>query len=215
MRIRSAAAVALALAAAGCAGGGREVMTARLEIAPATACATTPSVTGAAQMTQKKKDDPQTATIRFDEKSACLNDAAGNRGVYAVIELPAAEPGSILTVTSYAMGQTVFSPKLEFRSADGAAMRQVERSSFMFNGSSVQAQLRTREGERFLVIASDAATVGKTVQQIQESVIHSGMMAGGIWVSVHSGAEGKSQVVFAHNGEVTATLAPMPKEKVK
>ena len=95
MRIRSAAAVALALAAAGCAGGGREVMTARLEIAPATACATTPSVTGAAQMTQKKKDDPQTATIRFDEKSACLNDAAGNRGVYAVIELPAGDVGPV------------------------------------------------------------------------------------------------------------------------
>jgi hypothetical protein len=203
----------LALVVVACTTTGREAMTARLEVAPAQACATAPALTGATAMTQKKKDEPHVATIRFADAAACLTDAAGNRAVYSVIDLPANDPGSILTVTSYAMGQTIFSPKLEFRDAQGAVLRQVGRDAFMFNGTSLQAQLRSREGERFLVIASDGATVGKTVEQIKASVITSGVMVGTAWVPVNSGAEAKSNLVFAHNGEVTTTLAPMPKEK--
>jgi hypothetical protein len=188
----------------------REAMTARLEVV-APACAAAPSMAPATAMMQKKKDAPFEATIRFSDGAACVTDTAGNKGVYAVVDLPAGEAGRIVTVTSYAMGQTIFSPRLEFRDAQGALVREVGRGDFMFSGTSLQVQVRQREGERFLIIASDGSSVGKTVEQIQANRVTSGAMVGAVYVPINYGTEGKSQLVFAHNGEVTTTLAPMPK----
>ena len=144
-----------------------------------------------------------------------MADAKGVKSVYAVVDLAAGETGGILTVTSYAFGSTIFSPKLQIRDAQGALMREVRREDFMFNGRALQTQLRKRDGERFLVIASDGASVGQSVEHIQSSIVTSGVMVGTVYVPVNSGAEAKAQLVFAHNGEVTATLAPMPKADPK
>jgi hypothetical protein len=206
---RWVSALPLALVLAGCSVTGREAMTARLEVATP-ACDSAPALANAAALTQKKKDAPFEATIRFGDTMACITDAAGNKSVYAVLDV-AGEPGRIVTVTSYAMGKTIFSPRLEFRDGQGAVLREVGRDSFLFNGTSLQAQLRQREGERYLVIASDGASVGKTVEQIKASVVTSGVMVGAAYVPVNSGVEGKSELVFAHNGEVTTTVVPMPK----
>src|SRR5262249_39766539 len=137
--------------------------------------------------------------------------SAGVKSVYGVVDLPAGEPGRIVTVTSFAMGKTIFSPKLQLRDAQGAVLREVGREAFMFSGSSLQAQLRQRENEPYLVIVSDGSSVGKSVDHIQASVVTSGVMVGTAYVPVNSGAEGRSQLMFAHNGEVTTTLAPLPK----
>jgi len=101
--------------------------------------------------------------------------------------------------------------RLEFRDAQGALVREVGRGDFMFSGTSLQVQVRQREGERFLVIASDGGSVGKTVEQIQATRVSSGTMVGAVYVPINYGVEGKSQLIFAHNGEVTTTLAPVPK----
>jgi hypothetical protein len=209
MALRLLPALPLVVLLGGCQTG-REVLAARLEVAAPT-CATAPAIAPATAMTQKKKDAPFEATIRFNEANPCVADAAGNKGVYAVLDLPAGEAGRIVTVTSFAMGQTVFAPRLEFRDAQGALLREVGRDAFMFSGTSLQAQVRQREGERFLVIASDGPSVGKTVEQIQSNRVTSGTMVGMVYVPVNYGTEGKSQLVFAHNGEVTTTLAPVPK----
>lgn len=193
---------------------GREAIPARLEVAAPT-CATAPNLTAAVAVVQEKKDDPYKATVRFDNGAPCLADAKGVKSVYGVVDIAAAETGSILTVTSYAFGTTIFSPKLQFRDAQGALMREVGRETFMFNGRALQTQLRKRDGERFLVIASDGASVGQSVEQIQSNRVSSGVMVGYVYVPINTGAEAKAQLVFAHNGEVTATLAPMPKADSK
>lgn len=162
-------------------------------------------------MVQKAKDEPHKATIRFDDAAACLADAKGNKGAYGVVDLGQSEPGSILTVTSFVMGSTVFSPRLELRDAQGTLMREVARDTFLYSNDALQTQLRVRVGERFLVIASDGAKVGQSVEHIQSSRMSSGVMAGPVYVPYNVGGEAKAQLVFAHSGEVTATLAPMPK----
>lgn len=185
-------------------------MPARLEIS-APACATAPSLTGAVAMVQKAKDEPHRATIRFDDAAACVTDAKGHKGAYGVIDLGQSEPGSILTVTSFVMGSTVFSPRLELRDAQGAVMREVGREAFLYSNDAVQTQLRVRAGEQFLIIASDGTSVGQSVEHIQSSRMSSGVMVGAVYVPYNIGGEAKAQLVFAHSGEVTATLAPMPK----
>lgn len=211
--LRALPVLPVALMLAGCTVVGREAMVARLEVAAAPSCATTPDLAGATAMTKKGKDEPHVATVRFADTAACLNDASGSRGVYAVVDLPAGAPGDIVTVTSYAMGTTIFSPRLEFRDAQGTMLRQIGRETFLFNGPSLQTQLRRREGERFLVIASDNLTVGKTSERIQASVNHGGVPIGAAYIPINTGAEATSKFTFAHNGEVTVTLAPVPKDK--
>lgn len=162
-------------------------------------------------MVQESKSDPHKATVRFDETAACLADSKGTKGVYSVVDLGEGEPGSILTVTSYPMGTTVFSPRLEMRTAQGTLSREIGRDTFLYSNHALQAQLRVRAGERYLVIASDGASVGQSVEHIQSSRVSSGVMVGYVYVPVNTGGEAKAQLVFAHSGEVTATLAPMPK----
>ncbi len=188
----------------------REAIPARLEIAAPT-CATSPNLATAVAMTQERTGDPIKVTVRFDDASPCLADDKGAKGVYAVADLAAGDIGGILTVTSYAFGTTIFSPRLQFLDARGGLLREVGRDSFMFNGRALQVQLRKREGERYLVIASDRASVGQSVEQIQSSTMSTGVMVGTAYVPINTGGEGRAQLVFAHNGEVTALLSPMPK----
>jgi|CXWL01.1.fsa_nt_gi hypothetical protein len=209
MKARSIAALPLLLVVVGCQTG-REAMPARLEISAPT-CATAPNLASAVAMVQPAKDEAHKATLRFDDAAACLADAKGNKAVYGVVDLGQGEPGSILTVTSYAMGSTVFSPRLELRDVQGALMREVSRDTFLYNNSALQTQLRVRAGERYLVIASDTASVGQSVEHIQSSRTSTVVPAGPIYVPVNTGGEARAQLVFAHSGEVATTLAPMPK----
>jgi ribosomal protein L2 len=203
------AALPLLLLVAGCQTG-REAMPARLEVS-ASACAASPNLTSPVAMVQTAKDEPHKATVRFDDAATCLADAKGGKAVYAVVDLGQADTGSILTVTSYPMGTTVFSPRLELRDAQGAITREVGRDMFMYSNHALQTQLRVRTGERYLVIASDSASVGQSVEHIQSSRVSSGVMVGYVYVPINTGGEGRAQLVFAHSGEVAATLAPMPK----
>lgn len=209
MKARSIAALPLLLVVVACQTG-HDAMPARLEVS-APSCATAPSLASAIVMVQSAKDEPHKATVRFDDAAACLADAKGNKGVYGAVDLGQGEPGSILTVTSYAMGSTVFSPRLELRDVQGALLREVGRDAFLYSNNTLQAQLRVRAGERFLVIASDSASVGQSVENIQSSRMSSGVMVGAVYVPYNIGGEGRSQMVFAHSGEVSATLAPVPK----
>jgi len=193
----------------------REALKARIEISTPT-CATAPDLNGAtAFAAPKDKDGVLTATIRFGDAAPCLADAAGRKSAYAVLALPPSDQPMIVTVTSYAMGQTILSPRLELRDEKGAPTRTVGREAFMFSGTSLQTQLRQRPGERYLVIVSDSATVGQNVEQIQSIRNTTGVMAGGIYVPINTGAEAKAQLVFAHNGEVTTTVAPRPTADTK
>jgi hypothetical protein len=210
MSARSIAALPLLVLLAGCVEAGREAMPARLEVS-APMCATSPNLTSAIAMVQDGKNEPHKAKVRFDETAACLADAKGTKAVYAVVDLGQGEPGSILTVTSFPMGTTVFSPRLEIRNAQGGMSREVGRDAFLYSNHTLQAQLRVRSGERYLVIASDNATVGQSVEHIQSSRASTVVPAGPIYVPVNTGGEAKSQMVFAHSGEVTVALAPMPK----
>jgi Maltose operon periplasmic protein precursor (MalM) len=184
------------------------VMPARLEISTPS-CAKAPDMGLASSFTGKK--DELVSVVRMGDDAPCVTNAAGQKSSYAVLALPADAQDMIVTVTSKMMGQTILSPRLEIRDDKGALTREIPNEKFAYNGTSVQTQLRQRPGDRYVVILSDPATVGKTVEQIQSIRISSGVMVGMVYVPMNSGAEGRANLVFAHNGEVTTTLVPMPK----
>jgi hypothetical protein len=210
MRWAAAGICGAAAALAGC-NTGREAMQARLEVSAAS-CAADINL-AAAQPFPAASNQKYMQTIRFTEASLCVNDAAGKKAVYAVLAIPADDGAGIITVSSHAMGETVFSPRLQLRDDRGTITREVARDAFLYNGAAVEAQLRERPGERYLVIMSDNASVGQSVQQIQSQRTSTAVAAGPVIVSVHTGSEQTSRLIFAHNGEVTVTVEPMPKAK--
>lgn len=212
MNVRAAASLPLLVLLAGCVKE-RDVLPARLDIAAAQACASQPTMTAARPLLQPDKDKPLAATVRFDETAPCVTDAKGNKSVYAVVDLSTGAAGSIVTVTSYPMGSTVFSPRLEFRDAQGALLRSVGRETFLYSGAQLQTQLRQREGERYLVIASDGESVGQSVERIQSTRSSTMVAAGPVMVPVNTGGEFRAQMVFAYNGEVSVTVEAIRKEK--
>jgi len=191
----------------------REAMQARLDVT-ASACAASVDL-AAARAFPPPSSQKYTQTIRFTESTPCISDASGKKAVYAVLVLPADNGDGIITVSSHAMGETVFSPHLQLRDEHGAVTRDVARDAFLFSGTAVETQMRERPGERYLVIMSDSASVGQSAQQIQSQRNSTGVKAGPIFVPVNTGAEHTSRLVFAHNGEVTVMIAPMPKNDAK
>src|SRR5437762_599041 len=113
----------LSLAAAGCMTTS-EATPARLEITTPS-CLSAPNLAAAAPMTKATLSDEFSATVRFADTTACLADAGGVKSVYAVLVLPEGQDGGVLTVTSRAVAQTIFSPRLQLLHAQGTVTRQV------------------------------------------------------------------------------------------
>lgn len=186
----------------------RESIPSRLDLSAA-ACGSDVPVANAAVLTREKADQPFKATVRIGDGAPCVMDANGARSTFQVFGIPSGN-AMMITIVSVPLGETIFSPRLQMRDANGAVLRDVARDMFMFNGNALQVQLRLREGERFVVVLSDPATVGKSVTNIASSTSTTVVPAGPVFIPVTSGGESSSKLTFAHNGEVTVTVGPIP-----
>lgn len=202
------AAVILSLAVAGCATQ-RPSVPARLDLSAAN-CGSDIQLAGALALTQEKKDGPFTATARIGDAAPCV-DQNGIRSVYQAFALPGVEGAMMATVVSVPLGGTIFTPRLQIRSGDGAIAREVGRDAFLFSGNTLQVQVRLRAGERFVVVLSDPATIGKTVTNIASGTNSTGIVTpGGGYVPINTGYENSATLTFAHNGEVVVIVGPIP-----
>jgi hypothetical protein len=186
----------------------RDSIPPRLSLGAAT-CASDVALTNAVAGV-KDKDGKYTATMRFTDTAACVTDASGATSVYQVVVLPEVTDGLMATAVSVPFGETIFTPRLQLRDDKGAIAREIGRDAFLFSGPTLQAQLRLRAGDRYLVVLSDPGTVGQTTTQIASRTVHSGVAAGGVYVPVNTGAEGSTNLTFALNGEVTVVIEPIP-----
>ncbi len=157
--------------------------------------------------------DDKDVSITLDEKTACLDVHAERKLAYVVFGLPAVDQPYLLSVTSIPIGEGLFFPKLTLLDGNGKVLREISPDVFLPHGAALHAGLRPHPDERYLIVSSDPATIGQTNSQLTEGVRVSGFMAGGIYVQVQSGLEGKSTLTHAYNGTVTvrATLVPTAK----
>ncbi len=204
---RVAAWAAVVVFLAGCAAT-RESIPSRLDLSAA-ACGSDIPVANAVALTREKADQPFKATVRIGDGAPCVTDASGARSTFQAFAIPPGE-ALMITVVSRPLGETIFSPRLQMRDANGGVLRDVARDMFLFNGNALQIQLRLRDGERFVVVLSDPATVGKSVTNIASSTSTTVVPAGPVFIPVTTGGESSSKLTFAHNGEVTVIVGPIP-----
>ena len=172
-------------------------------------CAERPDLVGAEDL---PLDAGHPVKRAFDADAACLETAGSGKSVYAVFRLPQSGEPYLLSVTSAPVGETLFSPRLVLLDGQGEILRRVPRDDFMFHGTSLYAGLRAAPAERYLVVASDPASIG---QQVSHIVGDSRMIPVPVGIGavamIHSGSETQQFFTYAHNGSVTIVAQPMPK----
>jgi hypothetical protein len=176
----------------------------------AAACAKEPSLQAAAGFPPPSKENVFSTTVNVVEGGPCLIDATGKAVLYQVFAIPQATMPLMITVVSVPRGETLLSPKLEIRGENGALLRDVPRSAFLFSGNTLQVQLRHHEGEKYLVVMSDSATVGQKFSQIAGQTTASGVMTGGVYVPIYTGAENATNLTYSHNGKIAVIVGPIP-----
>ena len=171
-------------------------------------CVARPDLAGAQPL---PLDAGKAVKLDLDAGAACL-ERAGGRSTYVAFRLPSAEQPYLLTVTSAALGDTLFVPRLMLLDAQGSVLREVSRDDFMFHGTSLYAGLRAQPAERYLIVASDAPSVGQRVSHIIGESRATPVPVGiGAVAIINSGSEKQQTITYAHNGRVTVTAQPMPK----
>jgi hypothetical protein len=148
--------------------------------------------------------------VTVDDNTACLQ-TSGMRHAFVLFRLPDSPEPTLISVSSIVTGGTLFAPHLALLDSSGTSMREIGREAFVFRGMSLNAGLRPREGERYLLVYSDPATVGQQESRIVGLTQASAVAAGPVIVSVYSGNEMTLGHTLAHNGTIEVSLRPVPK----
>jgi hypothetical protein len=152
-------------------------------------------------------------TVSLDENTACFQISPGMNSAYASFRLPEVPREYLVSVISAPVGQGLFSPHLQVLDANGKVLREIGRDAFVFHGPSLYAGLRIHPNERYLIVASDPASVGQEVSQIVGATQVATSGANGIFFQVHTGTETTSTYVYALNGSVIVEAQPVPMAK--
>ncbi len=174
------------------------------------ACATGPELITAYPVALDAGKETKVAIVAADLR--CIQAADGTRSSYVAFSLPISPARYLVTVRSEPLDQTLFSPRILLLDGLGNPVRELPRSVFMFHGKTLYAGVQADPGERYLVVASDPASIGEQVSQLKASVQDTYVsFANGGYGEWHMGAEKTSVLVFAHNGSISVTAQPMPK----
>ena len=100
---------------------------------------------------------------RIDADSRCLAIPPAGKASYAVFRLPDAPAPYTVTVASLVTGITLISPRVTLDDAAGTPGRIVEPRDFHSGIDGLEAGLRIRPGERYVVVVANPATLGQPV----------------------------------------------------
>ena len=152
--------------------------------------------------------------VAVDVGAPCVEAPDGSRSAYIAVSLPATSVPYVLSVRSAILGQTVFAPRMELLDGEGHVLRDIPRSAFMFHGASLYAAVRSHINDRFLIVFSDAGTVGQTKSQVHEEInqqtFTSVTPTAVVAVNVNTGSDHTIAFTYADNGKLTITAAPLP-----
>lgn len=175
------------------------------------ACASVPSLLGVQTLLLGADNKLE---LVVDGNAPCVQTADGARSAYVAVALPATSVPYVLSVRSQILGQTVFAPRMELLDGEGHVLRDIPPTAFMFHGASLYAAVRSHAGERFLVVFSDAGTVGQTKSQVHEEInqqtFTSVTPTAVVAVNVNTGSDHTVSFTYADNGKLTITARPLP-----
>ena len=85
-------------------------------------------------------------------------------------------------------------------------VRHLPASSFLFRGTNLTSLYRSHAGERYLLVESDPANVGKPLQRVKENVQVNTFAVGYAYVEIHTGTDVASAATWSHNGQISVSV---------
>lgn len=149
-------------------------------------------------------DDEKPALATLDATSRCLAGTTG-KSLYAIFSIPDGGPYTI-NVSSVSLGSSILAPKAEVLDAQGAVLHELPTSSFLFRGTNLTSLYRSHAGERYLIVESDPANVGKPLQRLKENVQVNAVATGYVYVEIHTGTDVASTATWSHNGQISVSV---------
>jgi hypothetical protein len=177
-------------------------------------CTAAPSLAGAlpaVAIVDGDREKPVIATL--DLTSPCVSGPNG-KALYALFALPDGGPYTI-SLSSVPLGRSLFAPHASVLDAQGAVLRELATSSFMFRGTNLTVLYRSHPGERYLLVASDPPNVGKPLSRINETVQQTVASTGYATFVMYTGSDIPMSTTWAHNGQVIVNVVsdkPPPKK---
>lgn len=148
-------------------------------------------------------------TVTVDETAACWSSPTGN-SAYVAFKLPETAAPFVIKVLSEPLGQTIFTPRLILRDAEGQVRREIPRDVFLSRDAALHVAIRVRPDERYLIVASEPSTAGRQATHVSARTQAIPVIVGRAVVFVHTGSDKAATYTYAHNGKVTVTLEPLP-----
>ena len=151
------------------------------------------------------------ANARLGAQSRCMQaPGAPAPTTYAVFDIPQGMAPSALSVASLASG-TLVSPRATLLDASGATLRVLAPKDFRPNVGGLQAGMRLRGNERWLVVEADRAQLGKSVTlRLGDRGRGEVQVASVVFIYVppptYADIVRENAVVYALNGTVRVTM---------
>ena len=170
-----------------------------------TDCASAPDLTLALPtVVTLAGDDEKPSSVAIDANSRCLQGGTG-KSLYAIFSIPDGGPYTI-SLSSVPLGSSIFAPKAEILDAQGTMVHELPASAFLFRGSNLTALYRSHSGERYLLVESDPASVGKPLQRLKENVQSTYVSTGYVSFTVYTGTDLSTSTTWSHNGKLSVSV---------
>ncbi|MGZ9114243.1 MAG: hypothetical protein ACXW3K_06425 [Brevundimonas sp.] len=164
-------------------------------------CHPAPDVSAAISLTPEKETNGHLVTTVVGPQTACLTRAGGPTP-YVVYALPADLGDKTLAVGGVLEGMRILSPDVSVLNARGEVTRAFAPSDYFYRGPVYSVQFKPREGDAFVLVASDRTRVGRRYDAINvgtnTTMIYTGFGA----ANITTGVEAATSRMFSHEGTV-------------
>lgn len=151
-------------------------------------------------------DSPEGAqSFRVDGDARCLAQSGDRSVSYAVYRLPRYRDPWTLQLESRITDGGLFAPDVLLLDADGRIAREVPFDRFALRGERLQTTVFFNDenaSERFLVVRSAGAMVGRDERHVVSGSFVVPLLAGALPFLYMQGTEAEGSFTYAHNGVV-------------
>ena len=174
-------------------------------------CTAEPSLKDAISLTPPEPKTLFEVSTLVDGAKPCLTVGAAQSN-YVVYAIPEHGDNHTITVGGVQEEIRTFAPSVSLLDADGKVVRAFADDRFAILGNILGVQFRPAPQERFILVSSNPAMIGKSVNTLETRInTGSGYVAPTAYSYGYSyqtvrGAEGKHTRVFSHEGHVSVTV---------
>lgn len=164
-------------------------------------CHAAPDVSAAISLTPEKETNGHLVTTVVGPQTPCLTRAGGSTP-YLVYALPADLDDKTVAVGGVLEAMRILSPDVSVLDASGRVTRTFAPSDYFYRGPVYSVQFRPREGDAFVLVASDPARVGRRYDAINVGTNTTTVYTGFGAANFTTGVEASTSRMFSHEGAV-------------